>query len=31
AEIRTALVCFDYEKGKAVRITQRALDSGIFG
>jgi acyl-CoA thioester hydrolase len=31
AEIRTALVCFDYEKGKAVRMTQRALDSGIFG
>ena len=31
AEIRTDLVCFDYEKGKAVRITQRALDSGIFG
>jgi acyl-CoA thioesterase FadM len=31
AEIRTAIVSFDYEKGKTVRLTQRALDSGIFG
>ena len=31
AEIRTAIVCFDYQKGKAVGLSQRALDSGIFG
>jgi YbgC/YbaW family acyl-CoA thioester hydrolase len=30
AEIRTAIVCFDYEKGKPVAISERALDSGIF-
>ena len=30
AEARTALVCFDYEKGKAVGITEAALKSGVF-
>ncbi len=31
AEIRTAIVCFDYEKGKPVRLSNQALESGIFG
>jgi YbgC/YbaW family acyl-CoA thioester hydrolase len=31
AEVRTAIVCYDKEKAKAVRIPQRALDSGVFG
>ena len=31
AEIRTAIVCFDYEKGKPVGIAIKALESGIFG
>jgi acyl-CoA thioester hydrolase len=30
AEIRTALVCFDYESGKPIALPKRALDSGIF-
>ena len=30
AEIRTVLVCFDYDKGKPVPLTQLALNSGIF-
>ena len=31
ANVRTAIVCFDYEKGKPVRISEAALKSGIFG
>lgn len=31
AEIRTAIVCFDYEKGKPVGLSDIALKSGIFG
>lgn len=31
AEIRTAIVCFDYEKGKPSALSTSALKSGIFG
>ena len=30
AEVRTALVCFDYEKGKPIGLTNAALESGVF-
>ena len=30
AEIRTALICFDYEIGKPVGIPAKAIDSGVF-
>lgn len=31
AEIRTTIVCYDYEKGKPVGLSTIALQSGIFG
>jgi len=30
AEIRTALVCFDYAEGRPLALPAKALDSGIF-
>lgn len=30
AEIRTAIVSFDYDKGRPIRLPQVALDSGVF-
>ena len=30
AEIRTALVCFDYAEGRPIALPEKALDSGIF-
>ncbi len=30
AEIRTALVCFDYNKGRPIGLPKKALESGIF-
>lgn len=30
AEIRTALVCFDYKTGRPVPLSEEALNSGIF-
>lgn len=30
AELRTALVCFDYTVGKPVAVPQKVLESGVF-
>lgn len=30
AELRTAIICFDYEIGKAIKIPETAVNSGIF-
>ena len=30
ADIRTALVCFDYDTSRTVRLPEQALNSGIF-
>ncbi|MGB0851421.1 MAG: acyl-CoA thioesterase [Bacteroidia bacterium] len=30
AEVRTAIICFDYEKGRPVALPEAALTSGIF-
>ena len=30
AEIRTALVCFDYAEGRPIGLPEKALDSGLF-